>query len=531
MQPSHIWGKNFKLKNWVDSSGACCVFVKRMEPVTTTQSTILIAATHRSGSYLACDWLSQLGGLPFAEEYFNFNLLAARQELRLSDDLSLSEILNRLIAHKRSAVGAFAVKAMWPAFESLFTNLAMGASSPADDPLEQAFEFLGQPKVLFVRRRDKAKQAVSFEKAKQQGVWRSDKRDEALDDTLVYSYPRILDCWNQVSDDEVGWLAFLQKHNLPYHEIWYEDMVADPMGVVGDALRFLRVEINQDVVIKSRFQKLSSGLNADWAERFMLRHNPDSLSPDRGQVPMLGEVAVEMRGLHSGPINMVPGSACIVECELWNKGAQAWLPEEQAAGEMNFGVELRSFADDDLPAGRCLWRTELESPLAPETSVVLPLRLKLSVVNRQDLSCAFVLCYPGGELQGEDRFEVKVELDAKWKFLRKVFVSLSNSDMSGWVNVPALGDIWPGSFPFIYQGEHGWLNADLEHSGEETFCASDFELGYFTLHLNEPRIFHVLKDGQTQRLEFRGVRDGQREFRNTETGETVMYALSLNSKS
>jgi hypothetical protein len=308
-------------------------------------------------------------------------------------------------------------------------------------------------------------------------------------------------------------------------------MVADPMEVVGNALHFLGAELNPDVVIQSRYQKLSSGLNADWAERFMLRHNPDSLSPDRGQVPMLGEVAVEMRGLHSGPINMVPGSACIVECELWNKGAQAWLPEEQAAGEMNFGVELRSFADDDLPAGRCLWRTELESPLAPETSVVLPLRLKLSVVNRQDLSCAFVLCYPGGELQGEDRFEVKVELDAKWKFLRKVFVSLSNSDMSGWVNVPALGDIWPGSFPFIYQGEHGWLNADLEHSGEETFCASDFELGYFTLHLNEPRIFHVLKDGQTQRLEFRGVRDGQREFRNTETGETVMYALSLNSKS
>ena len=502
-----------------------------MEPDTTIQSTILIAATHRSGSYLACDWLSQLGGLPFAEEYFNFSLLAARQELRLSDDLSLSETLRRLIAYKQSSAGCFAVKAMWPAFESLFTNLVIESGGQTDDPLGRAFEVLGAPKVLFVRRRDKAKQAVSFEKAKQQGVWRSDKRDEALDDTLVYRYPRILDCWNQVHADEAGWLAYFEKHHLPYHEIWYEDMVADPMGVVGDALRFLRVEINPDVVIQSRFQKLSSGLNADWCQRFMRRHQTDLLSPDRGQVPMLGHVVAEMRGIHSGPINMLPDSAGIVECELWNKGEQVWQPEEQAGGEMNFGVELRSFADDDPPTGRCLWRTELESPLAPEASVIVPLRLKLSAVNGQDLPCAFVLCYPGGELQGEDRFEVKVELDDTWKFLRKVFVSLSDSDMSGWVHVPALGDIWPGSFPFIYQGEHGWLNADVENSQNGIFCASDFELGYLTLHLNEPRIFHVSKDGQTRRLEFRGVRDGQREFKDMDTGASVTYGLSLNSKS
>jgi len=34
-----------------------------------SQSTILIAATHRSGSYLACDWLSQLGGIPITLEF------------------------------------------------------------------------------------------------------------------------------------------------------------------------------------------------------------------------------------------------------------------------------------------------------------------------------------------------------------------------------------------------------------------------------------------------------------------------------
>jgi len=227
---------------------------------------------------------------------------------------------------------------------------------------------------------------------------------------------------------------------------------------------------------------------------------------------------------------MSPDSVCVVECELTNTGTNAWLPVINSDGNANYYVELRERAIDASEDPLVLWRTDVEE--LPRRGEVVSVSLRLSSgVVLDDFECDLFFCYPEGEIQSCASLAVQIKLDAKWKFLRKVFVSLSNSDMSGWVNVPALGDIWPGSFPFIYQGEHGWLNADLEHSGEETFCASDFELGYFTLHLNEPRIFHVLKDGQTQRLEFRGVRDGQREFRNTETGETVMYALSLNSKS
>jgi len=105
-------------------------------------------------------------------------------------------------------------------------------------------------------------------------------------------------------------------------------------------------------------------------------------------------------------------------------------------------------------------------------------------------------------------------------------VSLSNSDMSGWVNVPALGDIWPGSFPFIYQSEHGWLYVDAVNSSPGIFCSTDFELKYLALHLNEPSIYFVWIDGDPQRLEFLGTRNELRAFRNPETGEVLSYPLS-----
>ena len=505
-----------------------------MSSETVSQSTILIAATHRSGSYLACDWLSQLGGIPFAEEYFNFNLLAARQELRLADDLSRLGVLECLMGHHRAAAKRFMVKAMWPAFESLFTQIAADSEVQVGDPLGNALDILGDVQILFVRRRNKAKQAVSFEKAKQQGVWRSDKRDEALDDTLVYSYPRILNCWNQVHEDEAGWLQFLQERKLPYFEIWYEDMVADPMGVVGHALRFLGVELNPDVVIQSRYQKLSSGLNAEWLERFQLRQKAQLSTVDKPATSRQYGVGVDnsserpvvdLRCLNVHSIQMSPDSACVIECQLFNTGTNKWLPVINSDGNANYYVELRGRATDASEDPLVLWRTDVEALPRRGEVVSVSLRLSLGAVL-DDFECDLFFCYPEGEIQSCASLAVQIKLDEKWEFLRRVFGQVAASDMSGWVNVPTLGDLWTDSFPFVYQHEHGWLYVDAVNSSPGIFCSTDFELKYLALHLNEPNIYFVWTDGKPQRLEFLGTRNELRAFRNPETGEVLSYPLS-----
>ena len=532
-----------------------------MRRESTGQRTILIAATHRSGSYLACDWLSQLGGIPFAEEYFNFNLLAARQELRLADGLPKLAVLERLMADQRATARRFAVKAMWPAFASLFHQIAADSKDPVADPLAAALDILGDIRVVLVRRRDKAKQAVSFEKAKQQGVWRSQQRDEGLDATLVYNYARILDCWNQVHEDEANWLKFFEERQLPYFEIWYEDMVADPMRIVGNALTFLGVESKSGVAIQSRYQKLSSGLNAEWLKRFQSRQKMQlsvaqeqghrraaSLGLNRGGGTVFQSLGKSLRRLagaglnrrnpvpaekpqvalkcrHTMPIQMSPDTAQIVECELFNVGTREWLPALCADGNANYALELRARSAGASKDSTVLWRTDVEQLPPLRQSVSLTLRLSLGVVL-DDSDYDLFFCYPGGAFQVPESIAVQVKLDEKWQFLRRVFGQVAASDMSGWVHVPALGDLWTDCFPFVYQHEHGWLYVDVENSAPGVFRSGDFELQYFVLHVNEPRIYHLGTGEQSQRLEFLGTRNEQRAFRNPETGEMSFYPLS-----
>jgi LPS sulfotransferase NodH len=171
--------------------------------------TILVAATHRSGSYLACDWLSSVGEFPFPEEYFNYDLKTAREELRLSESVPSNKVLKALIDCRGETHGIFTVKAMWPAFSSLFDELSETNSSKQSIGTA-ALQWLKSPSILFVRRRDKSRQAVSFEIAKQTGIWRKLGGDKTRKSDLLYSYSRILACWDRFIKMRLVGCAFLK---------------------------------------------------------------------------------------------------------------------------------------------------------------------------------------------------------------------------------------------------------------------------------------------------------------------------------
>lgn len=482
---------------------------------------ILVAATHRSGSYLACDWLSQLGGLPFPEEYFNFDLLTARQEFRLSGQVPMGQVLETLISNRIEAYGVFTVKAMWPAFESLFAELAIADGKAPEDFQEHAFKWLGKPIVLFIRRRDKVRQAVSFEIAKQTGTWRKEKGGQANSQDLLYSYPRILDCWNQIHDDEASWLKFFKEKQLDYHEIWYEDLVASPNEQIRQALDFIGADVRSNDQIESRFEKLSRGLNRDWAERFQQRKSKVEC-PSSAQILDPNPTA-SVRSLED-VVRVPPHSTSIVDFELTNEGQNAWVPEVSASGVSDYTIELR---DSSSAEKEVIWRAELEDALLPGESSVLS--VSLNVFERLDaFHCDVALFYPGGEHVVRKALSVIVELDEKWQTLRRIFQEIHTSEMYGWIRVEAFGDMWIQEFPFVYLREHGWLHVDTENSSPGVFCALDFELKYFAVHLYKPREFHVFlrNDEPACCLEFLGADQEIRRFRDAKTGELLNYPLS-----
>lgn len=485
-------------------------------------TTVLVAATHRSGSYLTCDWLAQLGRLPFPEEHFNFNMKSARQELCLAESVTAQEVLEKLIDQRTRSGGCFTVKAMWPAFASLFSNLALASG---DDPgafHQQAFHFLGRPKILFVRRRDKVRQAVSFEIAKQTGVWRREKGEKLEEPCLLYSFPRILACWEQIHQDESAWLDFFERHGLSYHEMWYEDLVADPNEQIRQALRFLDRDVQPDLLLASRFERISQGLNRDWAERFHKRHQSGPVQeplPERGS-----RIQVSMRPLEPR-IQMAPNATGIVHCELKNTGSEALTPALYPNRGSDHTIELR---ESSSPARKALWRSELERSLSPGESTIIPLRLKLAT-RLDGLDCDLVFGYPGGEQLVPQALHVAIEFDEKWSHLARIFPAIHPSEMYHWIWIEHFGDVWIENFPFLFIHEHGWLKVDPEDSMPGLLCVEDFALGKIKVNLERPREFlisQIASRESSQTLEFLGFNGKKRQFRDSGTGERLDYPLS-----
>ena len=500
--------------------------------------TLLVAATHRSGSYLACDWVSSTGDLPFPEEHFNYDLKTAREELQLSELVHSNKVLESLIDRRISTHGIFTVKAMWPAFATLFYKLSETKSGRK--PLgTTALHWLESPKILFIRRRDKFRQAVSFEIAKQSGVWRRQRGEEPGKSDFLYSYPRILACWNQIHEDEAGWLHFFKACGLAYHEIWYEDIISEPSKEIELALKYIGVEPQLKMLPRSRFVKQSDARNCEWAQRFKSRHSmgeEEELLTSAKKRPKDQSKGSSSAIYNSflisicpqiSKIEIEPDSTRLITVKIKNEGAFPWHPILNAHDLSDYFLELR---DSRASKKEFLWQSELEEVVQPGESVELTLRLK-SDTSLSSFDCDLLFTYPEGELVVSKALSVDIQLDEKWEVLRKIFHRIDTSEKSGWVYIKDFGDMWIEKFPFVYLHEQGWLCVHKESSSPGTLCVIDFELSYFVVHLNRPREFHVFSKYATsaKQLEFLEVEKGMRKFKDLQSGEIQTYPLSYQS--
>lgn len=498
--------------------------------------TLLVAATHRSGSYLACDLLSSVGNLPFPEEHFNFDLKTAREELRLSESVPKNKVLKTLMDRRDSTHGIFTVKAMWPAFATLFYQLSETKS--ARQPFcATALQWLKSPSILFVRRRDKFRQAVSFEIAKQSGIWRKLGGEKTRKSDLLYSYPRILACWNQIHGDEASWLYFFKTYGLAYHEIWYEDLVAEPIKEIKQALGHIGVGAKRKMPARSRFVKQSDALNREWTERFKARHSMDvqegvassTGKPSKDQSKGSNSAASDSSSVSIRPkiskIEMKPDSTKLVTVGLKNLGNIPWEPELNTHELSDYYFELR-YAK--AAKGEFLWQTELEEVVLPGGSTELALRLR-SDTALESFDCDLSFTHPEGELVVPKAISVDIQVDEKWEVLRRIFYRIDLSDKPGWVYIKDFGDMWIQEFPFVYLHEHGWIFVHEESSSLGTLCVIDSELHYFAVHLNKPKEFHVFAKGSTSAkpLEFLGVEMGMRRFKDIEKNLVRNIPLSM----
>jgi LPS sulfotransferase NodH len=225
----------------------------------------------RSGSTLLCTHLQNIKyGYPIEAFHFSHNRLRRLYgwEIDFADPF----------AHMKKALdfqtvnGIFGTKFSWIEFE-LFLQAARKLTASSGLQLNDAElmdVFFPNAVYVHLKRRYKVKQAISYAKAMQNGIWHV--QAEQTNDNKAYAVPEeynrehIEACLDNLLAFDVAWQNYLQRHNLPFMELWYEDLAKDYQGKMLEIYRYLGIE--QGELAEPPLKKLANTESQEWIKRF-----------------------------------------------------------------------------------------------------------------------------------------------------------------------------------------------------------------------------------------------------------------------
>jgi trehalose 2-sulfotransferase len=241
----------------------------------------VVGANARCGSTLLCRALADTGVAGRPEEYFITGPAEAfppgwkfweegplALEHGVSDRRAYLELVFRL---GTTGNGVFGVKMMWNYVPWALEKLR---ELPEYRELSQAEAFaalLPGLRLVQLVRRDRIRQAVSWLRAAQEGVWVvSDTEPATPSGEPRYDFAVIAGMERLIIEGEEGWGRFAAELGLARHVVTYEDLVAPDRypDVLSGVLEFLEVDGAGTAPPAPRTWRQADGLNEEWAERF-----------------------------------------------------------------------------------------------------------------------------------------------------------------------------------------------------------------------------------------------------------------------
>lgn len=217
--------------------------------VSTPPRCYLIASTQRSGSYFLSHLLHATGQMGAPLEYLHPEHAEAWQrELGASD---FRAMMGKLFATRTSPNGWFGIKAHWDHFE-------FGRQSGLDELMR--FE-----RFIRIERRDRIAQAVSLALARQTKAWLSMQTQVRDPEYQDHAIERALATLNKQSH---AWDRWAAEAGVKPIQVYYEDLVEDPLGVVNGILKEFGLEPMTSLP-EVATAKQASVVNQDWKRRYL----------------------------------------------------------------------------------------------------------------------------------------------------------------------------------------------------------------------------------------------------------------------
>lgn len=199
-----------------------------------------ILASHRSGSSVLCNLLSQTGIAGKPGEYFSHWNERSYNNYDLRD---YPAYIIRVVQETQTSNGVFGVKVMTRnhGFQGLLKRLEAFPGCASLSNAGKFRTFFPNMKFIYLTRRHKVKQAISWWKAAQNNHYHTTASVSMPDTPLEYNFDAITHLLKEVAMEDCAHQEFLEIMNARPLTIVYEDFIQDMEGTVQCIIDFLGI--------------------------------------------------------------------------------------------------------------------------------------------------------------------------------------------------------------------------------------------------------------------------------------------------
>ena len=239
----------------------------------------IIATAPRTGSSLLSEALATTGRAGRPDEFFDANPQNEAHWAKLYGAPEGGGYLDGIVAASSSTNGVFGCKLHWHQLPALRARLARampvrdGAGGPDERPiLELLAQRLPDTRFVWLSRRNKVAQAISYYRAAQSGIWRTfkDNRHGDAGPTQIPDFDRaaIAHYVRTVEQMDAGWRQFFNHHKIPAVVVVYEDLIKFYTPTVRGVLKYLDLPYTDVLLPEPNIQRLSDAESDEWERRF-----------------------------------------------------------------------------------------------------------------------------------------------------------------------------------------------------------------------------------------------------------------------
>lgn len=259
-----------KLRSLAPKFAPICLYHAVGHSVQTHRS-LFICATFRTGSVLLSDLLRSTGMAGAPEEYFGRILVPPHPgQMAWANTADEDEFFHRVRQLGTTPNGVFGARVHWPHFKSMVRRVRDYLDAPELAAPEALAHMFPEPHFIWLKRRNKVAQAVSYFRAIRSNRWTlasgemadPNPADDEFDFTEIERLRRRCIIW------DACWKRFFASSGIEPIELTYEDFERSMDSTIHSVLWHLGLDVDGFQRARPNIQRQSDDLSEEWIKRF-----------------------------------------------------------------------------------------------------------------------------------------------------------------------------------------------------------------------------------------------------------------------